>query len=471
MFVNGRRLDATGGETTEVINPATGEIVTTVPKASVDDAEKVAKCAREAFDTGAWRRESPRRRERVLRRIGAILRHRADEIASVETLNTGKPIGESRATVLGAALVFDYYAGWATKLSGEQIPVPGSFLDVTFREPVGTCAAIVPWNFPISMATWKVAPALATGNAVVLKPSSLTPLSALLLGEIAAEAGVPDGWFNVVTGPGSSAGMTLVRSPLIDKISFTGETETGRTVAAAAAATLKRVSLELGGKSPAIVLQDADLDGSAVGAAEAVYYNAGQSCDARTRLLVHRAILDSFADAFQHAAEAFRPGDPFWPDTTLPPLISAQHFATVDGWVQTGIEEAGNPFFGGSRVGTEGYYFEPTAFVDVDPHARIATEEIFGPVAVIVPFNDEQDAISIANANPYGLAATIWTRDTARGIRVAREIRAGNVSINGPSWPGPEAPFGGFKSSGYGRELGKEALDLYTEVKNLLIAL
>lgn len=471
MYYAGKRQDAKDGRTQQVINPATGDAVAEVPVAGPEDVNEAVGRARRAFDLGEWRKRSPRDRQRVLLDLSNLIRKRADQIARLETANTGKPLADSLGLVLSVAYHFEYFAGWATKLYGEQIPVPGPLVDITFREPVGVVGAIVPWNFPLSMATFKVAPALACGNAIVLKPASPTPLTAILLAELATEAGVPDDWLNVVTGPGDVAGRALVASPLVDKIAFTGETVTGREIAEVASRTLKRVSLELGGKSPAIVLGDADLEAAARGSAAAIYYNAGQCCDARSRLIVEDSVHDRFMDLFAREAASYVPGDPLDAATTLAPLISAGQRERVEGHVAIGRAVAGEPAFGGSRVDRPGFYFEPTAFVDVKATAPIWRNEIFGPVAVVQRFRTLNEAIAAANDTDFGLAATVWTGDAARGLAAARELRAGNVSINEASVDRVEAPFGGFKQSGYGRELGRYALDLYTETKNVLIRL
>jgi acyl-CoA reductase-like NAD-dependent aldehyde dehydrogenase len=471
LFIDGHRATTGGAGEDELVDPASGEPVGSVPSGDAGDAERAVASARAAFDAGEWRKRSPRDRATVLARIASLLRERSGELAALESRTTGKPLGQAEGEVNSTAYVFDYYAGWATKLYGDQLPLGDDLLDVTVREPVGVCAGIVPWNFPLSMASWKVAPALACGNAMVLKPSELTPETAIALAEIASEAGVPDGWLNVVTGTGPAVGAPLAASPLVDKVAFTGSTAVGRQLATEAASTLKRVSLELGGKSPGIVLADADIAAAAAGAADAMYYNAGQACDARTRLLVHEDVFDDFVDAFRSEAGAFRVGAPDDPATTMGPLISARQLERVLGYVDVGRSECGAPLFGGERAGERGYFVEPTAFVRVDPSARIAREEIFGPVAAISAFGDGDDLVALANGTEYGLSASIWSGDVGRALRVAREIRAGLVAINGPGFAGPEHPFGGVKNSGYGRELGRAALDLYTETKNLIIGL
>lgn len=474
MFIDGAREQSRSGTTLPILDPATDQAIDEVARAGTDDIEAAIRSSRRAFDDGSWNRISPRTRAQVLSRIAAGLREQVDDFARLETAQTGRPLWDSTELVLSAANAFEYYAGWATKLYGDQIPIPGDYLDVTFREPVGVCVGIAPFNFPLNLAVWKVAPALACGCTIVLKPSELTPLTALKLGELAVDAGLPPGCLNVVVSVGADS-EELVLSPLVDKIAFTGSTRTGIRVAELAQKSLKRVSLELGGKSPAIVFADANMERAAQGCAQAIFYNGGQCCDARSRVFVERGVRDEFVEAFVSQARTFTAGEPADPATTLAPLISQSALARVRDYVAVGREEIGEPVLGGDQVDRPGYFFQPTVFTDgnrgVARESGLAREEIFGPVVIVSTFDETHDPVIQANDVPYGLGATVWTADVARALRVARDLKAGNISINEPSLDRVEAPFGGFKQSGYGRECGRYALDLYTETKNVLINL
>ena len=447
----------------EVVEPATEQVMAEVPRAGVDEVDAAVASAREAF--GAWRAAEPADRAATLRRLADAVEAEADELATIEARNAGKPIGDARGEIAMVVDCFRYYAGAPERLLGQTIPVAGG-IDMTFREPLGVVGLIVPWNFPLVIASWKLAPALAAGNTVVLKPAELTPLSALELQRIALEAGLPEGVLNVVAGPGSVCGARLVEHPGVAKIAFTGSTEVGRGIAAGAAGTIKRVTLELGGKSANVVFADADLDAAAAAAPIAVFGNAGQDCCARSRILVERPALDDFLAALEAAVKELRVGDPLADSTQMGPLISSDRREAVASFVPDDAPVA----FRGAVPDGPGYWFPPTVLAPVANDDRAAREEIFGPVACVIPFEDEADAIRIANDTVYGLSGSIWTRDGARALRVARAIDTGVLSINSNSSVRVTTPFGGFKQSGVGRELGPDALDHYTDVKNVFYA-
>jgi acyl-CoA reductase-like NAD-dependent aldehyde dehydrogenase len=447
----------------QVIEPATEAVLDELPRAGVDEVDAAVARAREAF--ADWRAMAPGERASLLYALADVLADRREELAVLEARNAGKPIADARGEMDMVAATFRYYAGAPERLLGDTIPVAGGQA-FTVREPLGVVGLIVPWNFPLTIAAWKLAPALAAGNTVVLKPAELTPLTALRFVEIAADAGIPDGVVNVVAGPGSVCGQRLVEHPDVAKIAFTGSTEVGRSIAAGAAATIKRVTLELGGKSPNLVFGDADLEAAAAAAPMAVFGNAGQDCCARSRILVQRSVLDRFMEALEDAVESIRVGDPLDEDTQMGPLISAGHRIKVSSYVDNGAPVA----IRGQAPEGPGYWFAPTVLCPVDPDSRAAREEIFGPVATVIPFDGEDDAIRIANDTVYGLSGSIWTRDGARALRVARAIETGVLSINSNTSVRVATPFGGFKQSGYGRELGPHALDAYTEVKSIYYA-
>ncbi len=440
-----------------VLNPATEETIAELEQAGVEETDAAVERARRAFP--AWRDVAPTDRARLLRRLATLVEEHHEELSQVESRNVGKPIAGARAELAMVAQVFHFYAGAVDKHHGETIPVAGG-VDMTFREPLGVVGLIVPWNFPANIASWKLGPALACGNTVVLKPAELTPLSALRLAELALDAGIPEGVVNVLVGPGRIVGQRLVEHPHVAKIGFTGSTEVGRSVMQGAAQTIKRVTLELGGKSANLVFDDADLERAAAAAPYAVFDNAGQDCCARSRILVQRSVYDRFLDLLVSATSKVRVGDPADEQTEMGPLISAQHRETVASFVE------GDPLFRGDAPNGSGYWF-PCTLVEATNDDRIAREEVFGPVAAVIPFADEEEAVRLANDTPYGLSGSIWTRDGARALRVARALESGVLSINSNSSVRVSTPFGGFKQSGFGRELGLHALAGYSEVKNV----
>jgi betaine-aldehyde dehydrogenase len=447
----------------EVLNPATEEVVESLEPATADDADAAIARAREAFL--AWRDVQPDDRSRLLRRLADALDAEQENLAQLESKNTGKPIGDSRGEMAMVAETFHYYAGMPERLLGDTIPVSGG-VDVTFREPLGVVGLIVPWNFPLTIASWKMAPALAAGNTLVLKPAELTPLSAVEFERIALEAGIPEGVVNVVVGPGSKVGKRLVEHPDVAKVAFTGSTEVGKGIMAGAADTIKRVTLELGGKSANVVFADADLQKAAASAPIAVFGNAGQDCCARSRILVEKGAFDEFLSLMQPVVEGFRVGDPLDEETEMGPLISADHRERVAAYVP---EDAPVAIRGEAPEGS-GFWFPPTVLAPLSNGDRAAREEIFGPVVAVIPFEDEEDAVRQANDTVYGLSGSIWTENGARALRVARRMETGVISVNSNTSVRVATPFGGFKQSGVGRELGPHALDYYTEVKNVYLA-
>jgi aldehyde dehydrogenase (NAD+) len=474
LFINGEWRDAESRRTLDVINPATEDVVATVPSADRADVDMAVAAARAALD-GPWGKMSARERGRLLWRLGEKLMESADDVARLETLHNGKPIFESRQIeVPASAECLQYFAGWADKIHGETIPVKGSYLTYTLREPVGVVAAIVPWNFPLLLTTWKVGPALACGNTVIIKPASQTPLTAIALAELAAEAGIPPGVINVITGPGSAVGQMLVEHPGIDKIAFTGDTSTGRQIMRGAADTLKKITLELGGKSPNIVFPDADLDAAVRGATTGIFYGKGEVCAAGSRLLVDRSIQDEFVDKVAARAKKMVPGDPMDPKTRLGAVASKRQLETDLRYIDVAKQEGATLVAGGGRadIGTgKGFFLQPTVFAGVRPEMTIAREEIFGPVLAAIEFADVDEAIARANDSSYGLAAAVWTKDIKKAHYVARKLQAGTVWVNTYNVYDTAAPFGGYKQSGFGREMSVHALEHYTQVKSVWVDL
>lgn len=469
LVVAGEHRSAIDGGSFEVTEPATGEVLASVAQAGPADVDAALEAAVSEFETGSWRRTNATGRGRVLSRVAELLRERAELFALAEVRGAGHPIGNARWEAATAADVFEYFAGAANKHYGEVIPVQDPGLDLTLREPVGPCALVVPWNFPLMIATWKVAPALACGNPVVIKPASLTPISALLLADVLLEAGVPPAAVSVLPGPGRTVGEELVADPRIAKISFTGETATGARILAQSAPNIPRVSLELGGKSACVVFDDADLQRAIASTPMSVFDNTGQDCCARSRFLVQRGIYDDFVAGFTEATGDLVVGDPLDEGTQLGPMISEGQREVSLEYLQVGTSEGAEHVCGGEPSGP-GYFLSPAVLAGVRNEMRVAREEIFGPVAAMIPFDDEADAIRLANDSPYGLSGTVWTSDLARAVRVTKAIRTGVISVNSGRSVRTEAPFGGFKKSGVGRALGMAAMDDYTEVKNIFLS-
>ena len=469
LIINGQPVDSASGKTYTTFNPATEEPICTVAEAGPEDVDRAVRAARAAFE-GPWSKMRPAERQRVLWRLGDLILEHGDEIARLETLDNGKPIFESRQIdVPMAANCFHYFAGWVTKLAGETLPVSPSFFTFTLREPLGVVGAIIPWNFPMIMVGWKAAPALAAGNCVVLKPAEITPLTAIRIGELALEAGLPPGVLNVLPGKGAIVGEAIVKHPGVDKISFTGSTEVGKHLMKLSADTLKKLTLELGGKSPNIVFADADLEAAVRGVSTGIFYGKGEVCAAGSRLLVEGSIYDDFVARLADRARKLAPADPLDPKTRLGALVSETQMNKVLGYVETGGREGARLAAGGQRqpVNGKGWFVQATVLEGVENRMRVAQEEIFGPVLAVIRFDDVEDAIRKANDIPYGLAAGVWTRDVKKAHAVARRLQAGTVWVNTYNFYDAGMPFGGYKASGFGRDLGPECLRDYTQVKSV----
>ncbi len=473
MLINGRWVSAASGETFPTYNPATGEVISQIPAGDKADIDAAVSAARKAFETGPWRRMSPSERGKMIWKLADLLEAKTEEFARLESLDNGKPLAVARVADVPLAVdLLRYMAGWTTKIQGDTIPISsagGRFLAYTLREPIGVVGQIIPWNFPLLMAAWKLGPALATGCTIVLKPAEQTPLTALLLGELIQEAGFPEGVVNIVTGYGETAGAALAAHPDVDKIAFTGSTEVGKIIVRAAANDLKKVSLELGGKSPNIIMADADLETAIPGAANAIFFNHGQCCSAGSRLYVHKKSFNKVVDGIAAAAKKIKIGPGHLPDTDMGPLVSEEQLNRVLGYMNIGRQEGAETVFGGGRHGDRGYFVKPTVLVNTKPGMKVMDEEIFGPVVCAVPFNDVEEVLPRESENVYGLAAAVWTRDVSKAHRIASELRAGTVWVNCYNIFDAAMPFGGYKQSGWGREMGAEVLNLYTQTKAVCV--
>ncbi len=478
MLINGKWVEAASGKTFPTYDPSTGEVLATIAEGDREDIDRAVKAARAAFETGPWSRLTSSERGRMVWKLADLIEQHLQEFAELESLDNGKPLKVARAADVPLAVdLFRYMAGWATKIEGNTIPIsvpytPGAkYLAYTLREPVGVVGQIIPWNFPLLMAAWKLGPALATGCTVVIKPAEQTPLTCLLLGELVQEAGIPDGVVNIVPGYGETAGAALAAHPDVDKIAFTGSTEVGKLILQAAAGNLKKVSLELGGKSPNVVFGDVDVDAAIAGASSAIFFNHGQCCCAGSRLYVENSIFDKVVEGVSARAEKIRIGPGMESSTDMGPLVSQEQLNRVCGFLESGFSEGAKAVTGGKRHGDKGYFVKPTVLVDTNEKMKVVREEIFGPVVTAIPFKDPNDLVTQANNSAYGLAAGIWTRDIQKAHRLAAQLRAGTVWINCYNIFDAALPFGGYKQSGWGREMGHDALELYTEVKAVCAAL
>ncbi len=471
MYIDGRWTDAAGGETYDVVDPASEDVIARVPKGGVADAEAAVRAARDAFDNGPWPKMKAMERAEILTRAASLLRERSEDFARLESLQMGKLLEESRVDMLDAAHTFELYAGMVQDQHGETLEVPGETMSMVVREPIGVTVGITPWNYPMLMAAWKAGPSLAAGNVMILKPATVSPLTNLELAKVFEEVGLPKGVFQVVTGPGGEVGDYLAGHQDVDMVAFTGSVEVGKHIMRRAAENVKKIGLELGGKSPNIVFADADFEAAIDGALIGIFAGTGEVCSAGSRLLVERSIHDRFVGELVSRAMAIKVGDPLDGESEMGPLVSRQQLDTVEKYVAIGSEEGATLATGGHRLSGSGFYYEPTIFVNVDNSMRIAQEEIFGPVLVVIPFDTEEEAISIANDTIYGLAGAVWTKDVTRAMRVIKAMRAGITWVNTYHPTYSEAPWGGYKQSGIGRELGSYGLDEYTEVKQINIDL
>ncbi|MBB3209399.1 phenylacetaldehyde dehydrogenase [Rhodopirellula rubra] len=478
MLINGNWVNAKSGKTFDVYDPATDQVIAQVAEGDREDINAAVSSARAAFDTGPWSKMTASERGRLIWKIGDLIEANADELAQLETLDNGKPLAVAKvADVALAADMFRYMAGWATKIEGNTISLnvpysPGSeFHAYTLKEPIGVVGQIIPWNFPLLMAAWKLGPALATGCTIVLKPAEQTPLSALRLGELVAEAGIPDGVVNIVTGFGETAGAALASHDDVDKVAFTGSTEVGKLIIGAATGNLKKVTLELGGKSPNVIYDDADIDTAIAGAADAIFFNQGQVCSAGSRLYVQRGIYDEVVAGVSEIAANMKVGSGFDPETQMGPLVSREQFNRVSGYLRAGLAEGAEASAGGGTVDRNGYFVQPTVLKNASPEMSVVREEIFGPVVAAMPFDNDSEIATQANNSTYGLAAGIWTRDVSKAHRLAKSVKAGTVWVNCYSIFDAALPFGGYKQSGWGREMGHAALENYLQTKSVCVSL